>query len=106
MDPSTGATYGDEYGAGGGSGSGGAGTSGGGPPFTSNAAWSQYAQQFLAQTVGLDGGTVSAAVGGDIAGAAGTTAPKGLIDPAGGVAGPPPGPRPRRVPPQKTRHGI
>lgn len=74
--------------------SGGAGGSVGdqvtnGPPFTSNAAWSQYAVGVLEQS-GYDAGTVTAELGLYLAGAPVTAAQQGDINAAIAVAGYPP----------------
>ena len=84
MDPATGETYGDEGDFGGSS------SGSGGPPFLSNAAWSQYAEQYLTATVGEDAGTVSAALGPYIAGGKVTTAQQSIIEQAIAYAGNPP----------------
>lgn len=87
MDPGTGVTYGDE----GGGGSGGGGTTGsGGPPFSTNAQWSQYALQQLTGTSGLDAGTVTNALGLYLNGQTVTAAQKQVIDDAIAIAGQPP----------------
>lgn len=119
IDPSTGLTYGSEgigtgsapgaYGlsASGGayspgydysSGSGASGGSGG-PPFTDNGAWSQYAETYLSGSVGLDAAHVSAALGAYLAGQQVTPAQKSIIDQAIGVAGNPPVTGPGGYPP-------
>lgn len=85
LDPSSGETYGDE-----GDFSSGTGSSAGGPPFTSNAAWSQYAENYLTTTVGLDSGTVSAALGPYILGQKVTSAQQSIIEQAIAYAGNPP----------------
>lgn len=82
MDPSTGVTYGDE---------GGQGTGApGGPPFGTNAEWSQYAENYLTSTVGEDAGTVSSALGAYTEGQPVTPAQKNIIDQAVAFAGNPP----------------
>lgn len=83
MDPSTGATYGAE-------GNPGTVANTSGPPFTSNAAWSQYAENYLTGTVGLDGATVSSALGAYLSGQQVTPAQKDIIDQAVAIAGNPP----------------
>lgn len=87
MDTSTGTTFGDEGTLGGGGGGGGS-TSG--PPFSTNAAWAQYAQNYLTQTVGLDAGTVSGALGLYTEGQPVTAAQEGVINQAIAFAGQPP----------------
>ena len=112
VDPTSGITYGNEgigsgavtsaYGLGGGSGgSGGSDSSGGqqGPPFTDNAAWSQYAENYLTSTVGEDAGTVSSALGAYLAGQPVTPAQRDIIDQAVGFAGNPPVTGPGGYPP-------
>lgn len=86
MDPSTGDTYGDEGEI---SGTGTGGNTGPGT-FTTNAAWSQYAQSYLTGTVGLDAETVSAALGAYIEGQPVTTAQQSIINQAIAYAGQPP----------------
>ena len=104
-DPATGMTYGDEalYGGGsGGYGTGGFAPSGGGyypgtggsggvqgpGSFTTNADWSQYAQQQLSGIV--DAGALSSALGVYLTGSAASAAQVTLIDQAIAVAGYPP----------------
>ena len=112
VDPTSGITYGNEgigsgaavpaYGLGGGSGgSGSSGSSDGqqGPPFTDNAAWSQYAENYLTSTVGEDAGTVASALGAYLAGRPVTPAQKDIIDQAVGFAGNPPVTGPGGYPP-------
>lgn len=86
MDTSTGQTFGNEgYG-----GSGGGSGSSGGPPFSTNAQWAQYAETYLTGTVGLDAATVSAALGLYIAGSSVTSAQAQVIQEALAYAGSPP----------------
>ena len=85
LDPSSGETYGDEGDFGGSS-----EADTGGPPFVSNAAWDQYAEQYLTSTVGLDSGTVSDALGLYLDGSKVTTAQQQIIEEALGIAGNPP----------------
>jgi hypothetical protein len=96
MDPATGTTYGNE----GNFGSSNVGSqAANGPPFTSNAAWSQYAINYLTATLGLDPGTVSGAIGAYIAGRPVTAAQEATINEAIAVAGPPPVSGPNNFPP-------
>lgn len=103
-DPATGETYGNEgyasqyydYGAG----SGGGGSSPSGPPFTDNASWSQYAENYLTQTIGQDPGTVSGALGLYLSGQAVTSSQQSIIDQAIAFAGQPPVQGPGGYPPQ------
>lgn len=60
-----------------------------GPPFTSNAAWSQYAVSVL-ESNGYDPGTLSAELGAYLAGQSVTAAQEADINAAVGVAGYPP----------------
>lgn len=112
-DPATGVTYGDElvgyapgFGYGTGvpptdtTGTGSGGTTGtGGPPFSSNDQWAQYAQSYLTGTVGLDPGTVSQALGLYITGQPVTAAQETVIQEALAFAGSPPVPGPNGMPP-------
>lgn len=84
LDPGTGVTYGDE-----GGGSTG-GSSSGGPPFTSNAQWSQYATNYLTGTIGESAGTVAGALGPYLTGQQVDAAQKSIIDQAIAFAGNPP----------------
>lgn len=96
MDPSSGTTYGNEGNFGGSS----VGSQAqNGPPFTTNAAWSQYAINYLTQTLGMDPGTVSAAIGAYIAGRPVTATQQGLINDAIAIAGSPPVSGPNNYPP-------
>jgi hypothetical protein len=62
-----------------------------GPPFTTNAAWTQYATTYLVGTLGMDPGTVANDLGKYIAGAQVTQAERdGVIQPALAYAGTPP----------------
>lgn len=94
MDPTTGQTYGDE-----GSTGGSTVANNNGPPFTSNAAWSQYAQNYLVNTVGLAAGTVSQALGDYLAGNALTAAEQSIINQAIAFALNPPVQGPGGYPP-------
>jgi hypothetical protein len=91
MDPQTGATYGD---------TGTAGTTApGGPPFSSNAAWSQYAIGYLTGTAGLNARTVTTALGAYLDGKPVTAAQEDIINDAIGIAGKPPVSGPGGFPP-------
>jgi LysM repeat protein len=94
MDPSTGQTYGDE-----GYTAAGAAAGQAGPPFTNNAAWSQYAENYLITTLGMDAATVSSALGAYIAGQPVTTAQQDVINQATAIAGTPPVAGPGGYPP-------
>lgn len=113
VDPTTGITYGNEgigsgavpsaYGLGGSSGgtdsTGGSGDAQQGPPFASNSAWAQYAQDYLTSTVGEDPAAVSSALGAYLAGQPVTPEQKDIIDQAAGFAGNPPVTGPGGYPP-------
>jgi hypothetical protein len=78
-------------------GSGGGGSFGGGSApntgpgtFTSNGNWSQYATDYLVNTIGRDGPTVSRALGAYLAGSPVTDSQIGIINEATGAAGMPP----------------
>ncbi|HEY1699191.1 MAG TPA: PASTA domain-containing protein [Trebonia sp.] len=91
LDPATGTTYGDGEGY---------GSSGeGGPPFATNGAWSQYAENYLITTLGMDASTVSEALGYYIAGEQVTPAQQDIINQATAIAGPPPVTGPGGYPP-------
>lgn len=88
MDTSSGTTYGDEGFSGG---SGGSGGTSGGPPFSTNAQWSQYAITTLTtDDPGVNVGQLTTALGAYIAGGKVTTAQESLIQQAIAVAGTPP----------------
>lgn len=82
MDPSTGQTYGDEGSVGSPS-----GNVNGGPPFTSDSAWAQYAENYLTATVGLAAADVSAALGNYIDGLPVTSTQQTIISQAIAFAG-------------------
>lgn len=103
VDPATGITYGNEqagssaFGAGvfdAASAGGGSTTSDQSAPgpgtFTSNAQWSQYAEQYLIQTLGLGAATVGNALGKYITGQAVTAQQESIINDAISIAGYPP----------------
>jgi hypothetical protein len=116
LDPATGFVYGSaedqsalaDLGTGTGNLTGGSGSAGGGdgsssgggdigtqvstgPPFTSNAAWTQYVTAYLVGTLGMDPGTVANDLGKYIAGQPVTQAERdGVIQPALAYGGPPP----------------
>jgi len=111
-DPSTGMTYGDEQAGYGGYGSpydtgyydastaGGGSTGPSGPGgFTSNAQWSQYAEQYLIQTLGMGSATVGNALGKYITGQPVTADQEQIINDAVSVAGYPPVSGPGNYPP-------
>lgn len=100
IDPETGYVFGSEQDTAALAGSSSSGGSGGGdvsvgdqvtngPPFTSNAAWSQYAISVLT-TQGYDGATLANELGAYLGGAAVTAAQQADINAAIGVAGYPP----------------
>lgn len=105
IDPLTGITYGDE------SQSGGIGGGGGGffnvgqttypstTTFTNNAQWSQYAENFLTGSSGMQPGTVSNALGAYITGHSVTAAQEAIINDAIAFAGYPPVAGPGNFPP-------
>lgn len=79
------------YGPVGGSGGGNFTNPNSGPgTFTSNANWDQYATDFLVNTLGQDGPTVSKALGAYLAGSPVTDSQVAIINQATGVAGMPP----------------
>jgi hypothetical protein len=85
QDPGTGQTYGNE----GTSGSG--GYSSGGPPFSTNAAWSAWViQQMVATNPNQDPGVLTDALGVYLEGQGATAAQKTLIFDAEAIGGPPP----------------
>jgi hypothetical protein len=61
-----------------------------GPPFTTNAAWSQYAINYLTQNENVDPGTVGQVLGAYLTGQAISAADKAMVDDAIAVAGYPP----------------
>jgi hypothetical protein len=76
-----------------GSGSGGGSVGGevqNGPPFSSNAAWSQYVTTYLVDTTGRDAKAVSSAIGDYLAGVAVDTPEEDIIHAANAYGGPPP----------------
>jgi len=118
IDPATGFVYGSPQdvdalaaasgGGSGGSGGGGSSSGGGGvgdqvsngPPFTDNAAWDQYATQWLTGVAGLDPGQVAHDLGAYLTGAQVTAAEADTtIRPAIGAAGPVPVAGPNGFPP-------
>lgn len=106
MDPSTGQTYGDEGASGTGtstatSSSSSSSSSGGGsgPPFSSNTAWAQYAENYLTQTVGEAPATVANAIGLYLEGQAVNSSEQSLVNQAIGFAGTPPQAGPGGYPP-------
>jgi len=90
MDPTSGTTYGNE--GGGGSGGGGGSSPSGlpGPPFSSNSQWSQYATDYLVNTIGEAPGTVAADLGAYLAGQAVDATQESVINQAIAYAGQPP----------------
>lgn len=98
MDTSSGETYGDE-GFGGGGGGGGDGTSPTGPPFSTDAQWSQYAIQQLTSLSNVNPGPLTEALGLYLEGQKVTAAQKDYIDEAIGIAGSPPVSGPGNYPP-------
>lgn len=87
MDSATGNTYGNEGYTGVGPGGG---TTPTGPPFSTNAQWSQYVLNYFAQNQYADIAGRTDAIGQYIAGAEVTTQQKQYIDDAIAVGGPPP----------------
>jgi len=97
-----------------GSGGGGTADSGGdtgsqvsnGPPFTNNAAWSQYVTAYLVGTVGRDPGTVATDLGAYLAGAQITQAARDdIVQPALAYGGLPPVAGPNGMPPSMNVAG-
>jgi len=119
IDPATGFVYGSPQdldalnamagsstssggGGGGGSSSGAGDTStqvSNGPPFASNAAWAQYAANYLVTNLNMDPGTVGNDLGKYLAGAEVTTAERDVITQAIAFAGPVPVAGPSGYPP-------
>jgi len=84
LDPSTGQTYGNE----GTTGTSPGVTTGTGPPFSTNAQWSQYVLSYFASSSSL--AAITDAIGLYLAGQPVTSAQQGLINDATAIAGPPP----------------
>jgi len=88
-------------------GSGGGGSSGSstadqvtaGPPFSSNAAWAQYATDYLVNTLAMDPGAVGQDIGLYLAGLPVSSAQRDVINQAVGYAGLPPVSGPHGYPP-------
>lgn len=89
---------------------GGGGTVGGevqtGPPFSSNAAWSQYVTTYLVDQAGRDAKTVSTAIGDYIAGNALDTPEEDIVNAAIAYGGPPPIAGPGGFPPSIRHKGT
>jgi hypothetical protein len=84
MDSSTGSTYGDEGGGGGGGGGG------SGPPFSTNAAWSQYVLSYFTSNGYSHIPARTSAIGKYIAGGQVDATEEGYINDAIAIGGPPP----------------
>jgi hypothetical protein len=96
MDPSTGQTYGNEGTTGT---SAGVTTGTGGPPFTTNAQWSQYVLNYFTQESFSDLAGMQTAVGAYLAGQSVTALQQGYINDATAIAGSPPVAGPGNYPP-------
>lgn len=77
-----------------------------GPPFTSNAAWTQYVSAYLIGTVNEDPQTVTDALGAYVEGAPVTTAQERIVRDAISVGGTPPTPGPNGFPPSINVQGT
>ena len=77
-----------------------------GPPFSSNAAWSQYVTTYLVDTTGRDAKAVSTAIGDYIGGVAVDTPEEDIIHAANAYGGPPPIAGPGGFPPSIRHKGT
>jgi hypothetical protein len=102
MDPATGQTYGNEGTTGT---SAGVTTGTGGPPFTTNAQWSQYVIQYFTADNFSDLAGMTTAIGNYLAGQAVTSLQQGYINDATAIAGQPPVAGPGNYPPSIRTSG-